>query len=341
MKQQNRMLSNIAAVVGVSLMMVMLLLPAGLSGAGETDSDTAKGSIAEDLKDKLTFDPQTDKTLDPEKTLHTAPSIELTVETTTEESQTSDTQTTTTTPTQTTTTAQTTTVPQPAWTEQETSGTMYVNTDGIYSREVAVIGSKAMRQYTLNEAVTVVALTSTDYYKLADGTFIHSDYLSPSPVEESQPEETEAEESEPEEASISEEVPLASEPEIQAMALEMFRLVNEYREQHGLPAFQWDYNAYPAAQTRAGELLQRNSHTRPNGTRFSTVYDELGYSPGYAGENIVYSYQTASSALSALINSASHRELLLSGKFTHIAIAYVYDPNSYWGYYWVQELTRP
>ncbi len=226
------------------------------------------------------------------------------------------------------TTTEETTEPEPLWTEEEVSGVKYVNTDGIYSRIAALLGSARVKQYALNDTVNVIAKTDTDYFKLEDGTFIHADYLSDSFVEVTTTTTAHTE-------------PPAADAQVQDKAWEMFRLVNEYRVQNGLAPFQWDYNAYPAAKIRANELLYYNSHIRPNGTRYSTVYDEIGYKPSSSAENIVYYYSSASSALNSLISSPSHRVLILNPKLTHIAIAYVYDPNSYWGYYWVQELTAP
>lgn len=66
----------------------------------------------------------------------------------------------------------------PQWIETEVSGELYVNTNNIYSRISAIQGSKKAVQYKLNDKVTVIAKTDTDYYKLSDGTFIHADYLS-------------------------------------------------------------------------------------------------------------------------------------------------------------------
>ena len=70
----------------------------------------------------------------------------------------------------------------PQWTETAVSGERYVNTDYISSRVNAIQGSNTVKQYRLNDKVTVVAKTNTNYYKLEDGTFIHSDYLSESKV---------------------------------------------------------------------------------------------------------------------------------------------------------------
>lgn len=66
----------------------------------------------------------------------------------------------------------------PEWEETAISGERYVSEDFIYSRISAIQGSERIKQYRLNEKVTVTAITDTDYYKLSDGTFIHKDYLS-------------------------------------------------------------------------------------------------------------------------------------------------------------------
>lgn len=75
----------------------------------------------------------------------------------------------------------------PKWTETAVSGERYVNTDYISSRAAAIQGSNTVKQYRLNDKVTVVAKTNTNYYKLNDGTFIYSDYLSESKVTVQQP----------------------------------------------------------------------------------------------------------------------------------------------------------
>lgn len=69
------------------------------------------------------------------------------------------------------------------WNETEFNGELYVNTDDIYSRVSAIQGSETVKRYKLNERVTVTAKTDTDYYKLSDGTFIHSDFLSENETE--------------------------------------------------------------------------------------------------------------------------------------------------------------
>ena len=97
----------------------------------------------------------------------------------TKKAETTSTATTTAKPETTTTVA--TTKPAPEWTEEKVSATKYVNTD-CYSRKKAVLGADTVKIYNVNDKVTVTAKTDTGYFKLKDGTFIHSDYLSDSKI---------------------------------------------------------------------------------------------------------------------------------------------------------------
>lgn len=130
-----------------------------------------------------------DRIDEPKAETTTAQTTATTAVTTTKPQETKATETTTTTTTATTTAkpkpATTTTVatikPAPEWTETKASGTKYVNTD-CYSRKKAVLGAETVKLYSVNDKVTVTAKTDTGYFKLSDGSFIHSDYLSDSKV---------------------------------------------------------------------------------------------------------------------------------------------------------------
>ncbi len=63
------------------------------------------------------------------------------------------------------------------WAENAITGTMYVN-QSCYSRTRAIMGSETVRSYSYGEAVQVIAITDTGYYKLDNGEYIHGDYLS-------------------------------------------------------------------------------------------------------------------------------------------------------------------
>ena len=71
-------------------------------------------------------------------------------------------------------------------------------------------------------------------------------------------------------------------------ASQVAALVNAVRAQHGLAALTVDTKVQRAAQVRAAETAQSFSHTRPNGSSFSTALTEAGVTYRTAGENIAY-----------------------------------------------------
>ena len=130
-----------------------------------------------------------DRIDEPKAETTTAQTTAITVVTTTKPQETKKAETTTTTtkavttakPKPATTTTAATTKPAPEWTETKASSTKYVNTD-CYSRKKAVLGAETVKLYSVNDKVTVTAKTDTGYFKLSDGSFIHSDYLSDSKI---------------------------------------------------------------------------------------------------------------------------------------------------------------
>ena len=63
------------------------------------------------------------------------------------------------------------------WNETQISETMYT-TQACYSRAVPAAGADVVSKYKKGAKVTVVPATDTGYYKLKDGSFIHSSFLS-------------------------------------------------------------------------------------------------------------------------------------------------------------------
>lgn len=63
------------------------------------------------------------------------------------------------------------------WNETQINEIMYT-TQACWSRKIPVAGAETVSKYKKNTKVTVVAATDTGYYKLKDGSFIHSTFLS-------------------------------------------------------------------------------------------------------------------------------------------------------------------
>jgi len=79
-------------------------------------------------------------------------------------------------PTETTTTAASSTTATKPWNETEISETLYIKAP-CYSRTEALVGSDSVNKYAVGQKINIIAATDTGYFKLDDGTFIHSDYV--------------------------------------------------------------------------------------------------------------------------------------------------------------------
>ena len=114
-------------------------------------------------------------------------------------------------------------------------------------------------------------------------------------------------------------------------AAQVAALVNAARAEYGLPALTVDAKVQQAAQVRARESAQSFSHTRPDGSSFSTALTEAGVSYTRSGENIAYGQTTPQQVVQAWMDSAGHRANILDASFTHIGVGYaVVDGTAYW-----------
>ncbi len=279
----------------------------------------------------------------PTKAIKHNEALETTVATSTTTSATTTAKTTQTTAATTkATTPATTAAPKPAWTEKKCSGTMYINISSCSARKEGLQGSEVVSYKYYGDAVNIAALTDTGYYKLDDGTYIHSDYLS-----ESKP--------------VATTVPKAAKPAVQdnatpapvitdssvnctAEEAEVFRIVNEIRVSYGLKPYKWDTNAYKAAKIRCDESFNVFSHLRPDKTKFYTVYgvnSEEARDTVFknVGENLGSGQPTAQRVVDSwMASTKGHRENILNPDFENLAVAFGTYSDAY-KYYWVQEFT--
>ncbi len=175
----------------ISLVLAVLMAVTMLGGCKKTDEENAG------LPEAATTTAMPELTqmtvAEPEAT--TVPEVTLPEETTVTEAETTtvtETEATTETTAETTTVSaesetttaaseteasETTSAKPTEWSETEISETLYV-VSNCYSRAKAVVGSESVKQYKAGTEINIVAATDTGYYKLADGSFIHSDYVS-------------------------------------------------------------------------------------------------------------------------------------------------------------------
>lgn len=143
----------------------------------------------------------------------------------------------------------------------------------------------------------------------------------------------------------------------------VFELTNDFRT--GSEAFYWnkdnttktslvgklnkltlDEDLCKAAQIRADEIVNKFSHTRPNGSDCFTVLDDLSITCSAKGENIAAGSSTGEGTFNQWkednknYDGQGHRRNMLDERFTKIGIAYTYDANSEYKYYWCMILAK-
>lgn len=116
------------------------------------------------------------------------------------------------------------------------------------------------------------------------------------------------------------------------------RLVNEERAKAGLSPLIVKREVTAAAQTRAREIQTNFSHTRPNGSSFSTALTAAGVSYRSSGENIAYGQTDAAQVMRDWMNSSGHRANILNPDFTTIGVGH--DKNAAGVDYWTQLFTQ-
>ncbi len=171
----------------ISLILAFLMAATMLAGCKKTDEGTdglpevATTTAMSELTQMTTAATEAttvpEVTTTEEETTTAAPESETEAETTTVSETETEAETTTTAVSETTKeTEATTTKAAVEWNETEISETLYV-VSNCYSRKKAIVGSESVKQYKAGTEINIVAATDTGYYKLADGTFIHSDYV--------------------------------------------------------------------------------------------------------------------------------------------------------------------
>ena len=106
---------------------------------------------------------------------------------------------------------------------------------------------------------------------------------------------------------------------------EVVRLTNEKRAANGLAPLTMNQQLVSGATAKGADMLARYywAHVAPDGTQPWKFFTDAGYKYRYAGENLARDFSNANSAVEAWMASPSHRENLLSSKYSEIGIAVV------------------
>ena len=117
-------------------------------------------------------------------------------------------------------------------------------------------------------------------------------------------------------------------------AQQVVDLVNIERQKEGLSPLTIDEKLAAAADIRAKEIQTSFSHTRPNGSSFSTALKEAGAVYRRSGENIAWGQKSPEEVVKAWMNSSGHRANIMNKNYSRIGVSHV--KNAAGTSYWVQ-----
>ena len=105
-------------------------------------------------------------------------------------------------------------------------------------------------------------------------------------------------------------------------ARQIFDTINAKRSAGGLKAFVWNDRVYLAAQARAKEISGENcfTHTRPDGTNYSTVLTEYKVESTIRNEIIAHGYTTAQPLVDTWASTSSTSPVILALVYSQAAV---------------------
>ena len=221
----------------------------------------------------------------------------------------------------------TTTVNIPGW----------INGNEVNFRELPGMGGEIITSYNRGKALTILG-TENGWSKVQiDGVigYVKAEYISDIPVQETYGEMSVFTDT----TSV---IGAAGTNNVSSIQSMIMRLTNDQRAAYGLPALSYDYGLQATADTRAAEQPLSFSHTRPNGSDWSTAYPANAYY--FSGENlascdgILTDESFASSCVKWWMESESHRANILNPNYTVMAVGVAITAN---GMYAVQEFATP
>ena len=119
---------------------------------------------------------------------------------------------------------------------------------------------------------------------------------------------------------------------------QVLKLVNSERSNAGKAEVVLDDKLNEIARIRANELLEKFSHTRPDGTSCFTIFSDYGIKYGHSSENIEAGQRSPEELMDCWMNSTGHKDNILHSEAEKMGIALVTVSGGY-GNYWVQVFT--
>jgi len=106
---------------------------------------------------------------------------------------------------------------------------------------------------------------------------------------------------------------------------EVVRLTNLKRAEAGLSPFSINSSLNNAAYAKGADMINKDywAHVAPDGTQPWAFFNSVGYKYRYAGENLARDFSNANDAVTAWMNSPTHRDNILNPKYKEIGIGII------------------
>lgn len=104
---------------------------------------------------------------------------------------------------------------------------------------------------------------------------------------------------------------------------------NQQRSAAGKSNLSLNAKLNSAAQAKANHMIAGNywAHTSPDGVTPWYWFEYAGYDYLVAGENLAYGFSTSAGVVNGWMNSPSHRDNMLNGKFEHVGFGIANGSN--------------
>lgn len=106
---------------------------------------------------------------------------------------------------------------------------------------------------------------------------------------------------------------------------EVIRLTNQERKSRGLSSLNESKTLSQAALAKGQDMLAKGywAHFAPDGTTPWSFFSKFGYKYKYAGENLARDFANPNDAVTAWMNSKTHKDNILNPNYTEIGIGVV------------------
>ncbi len=119
--------------------------------------------------------------------------------------------------------------------------------------------------------------------------------------------------------------------------------INRNRAEAGLWPLEVDLNLISAARKHSADMVRQRffSHTGSDGSEPGGRVNRAGFDWAHVGENIFAGVADPEFAVQSWMESPGHREVMLTGAFTHVGIGYLENRGTEFRYYWTANFGTP